>query len=232
MTDALIDLEEMLPQLPAAVVQRRIGEGLGQTIEALRDASALIERLTALFAVAALTRFDVDPAQKDLLHDLEFAAEELGGQLISAASADDLRLVRDSYRQMQLDLGRLEGQVRRHALSALQAEFRPLDVIGTLLKKIDGAAPLGQRLVTLAAQGLQPVPGETMAALYQRIQRMRRCRVALDAERQSFTEDAEVDRFIDALAAQKATLRLVTERVRKWLDQHGALDRFELRAIG
>lgn len=232
MTDALVDLERMLPQLPAAVVQRRIGEGLGQTVEALRDAPALIERLEALLKVTGLTRFAADPLQKAMLDDLAFDAEEIGDRLITAASADDLRAVRESYRQLQLNLGRLEGQVRRHALSALQSEFTPLDVIGTLLRKIDGAAALGQRLVTLAAEALQSVPGETMAALAQRIERMRRHRVALDAERQSLVEDAEVDRFIEALAAQNATLRLVTDRVRQWLDQHGALDRFELRALG
>src|SRR3546814_11970933 len=59
--------------------------------------------------------------------------------------------------------------------------------------------------------------------------RVRRKRRDLEKERIAITREPEIDEFLIALAEGRATLRLVTERDRIWLDEHGALDSFDVQ---
>ena len=228
MTDALSELEQLLERLPTAVQHRRIGESLGQTAETLKEAPRHIQRMKAVAAVARETCFDSDASQKNMLKNFSDLSIDLSNMMINAQTAENLREVRENYSDFIKELPRLETNVRRHCQSVIDSEFNALGVIGALLKKIDGAADLAERLVALALNARQTT-STPMIELHEAIPRLRRRRADLDAERRSFTKDAEVDNFFNALADNRATLAHVTPMVRDWLAEHGALDRFAVR---
>ncbi|WFS09611.1 hypothetical protein [Methylobacterium sp. 391_Methyba4] len=58
MSDALTELEALLPQIGPAVDRRRFGESLGRTADVLRDASRHVQRLRALLDIARETDFE------------------------------------------------------------------------------------------------------------------------------------------------------------------------------
>src|SRR3546814_20213925 len=98
--------------------------------------------------------------------------------------------------------------------------------LGGLLERIDFAADLGRRLAECGQEAIQIADSIPADVLRDTIMRVRRKRRDLEKERIAITREPEVDEFLVALAEGRATLRLVTERVRAWLDVHGALDRF------
>jgi hypothetical protein len=107
-------------------------------------------------------------------------------------------------------------------------DFAPLSAIGSLLEQIDKTSKLGQRLKTCGQKAEQIRDSIPAEELLKAISELRRERSALEVERASVTKDQEVDKFLNALAEGDATLRMVTERVRNWLEQNGALDNFAI----
>src|SRR3546814_9046861 len=91
MSDNLVELEDLLPQLGPAVQQRQIGDSLGKAADKLKDSDKLICRLAAVLEIARETDFDADSAQaaalKELLGETEFLADELE----NAQTAEALR---------------------------------------------------------------------------------------------------------------------------------------------
>src|SRR3546814_11492339 len=81
MSDNLVELENLLPQLGPAVQQRQIGDSLGKAAEKLKDSDKLICRLAAVLEIARETDFESDSAQaaalKELLSETKFLANEL-----------------------------------------------------------------------------------------------------------------------------------------------------------
>ena len=109
-------------------------------------------------------------------------------------------------------------------------DFGPLIAIGRLFETIDGTSDLGQRLVRCGEGALRCSDTTDVVALRDKIAEMYRERDALESERASIASDPEVDAFVNALVAQSATLRLVTPRVRSWLENNRALDNFAVRS--
>src|SRR3546814_15039776 len=81
MSDNLVELEDLLPQIGPAVQQRQIGDSLGKAADKLKDSDKLICRLAAVLEIARATDFDAASAQeaalKELLGDTEFLAAAL-----------------------------------------------------------------------------------------------------------------------------------------------------------
>lgn len=230
MSDSLLQLEELLPQLPAAIERRRIGESLGRTGEELRDAPQQIQRFSAVLDIVRETAFSSDTNQAAAMEDLLDSAVSAANLMSSAQTADQLRSVQDRYKEFTQALRNLDRQLRPHWIRVVDRDFGPLCAIGNLLEKIDGTAELGRRLTT-CGRTAQKV-GDKISAedLRDVIVQLHRERAALEIERASVTKDPETDRFLNALAVGKATLRLVTPRVQAWLEQNGALDQFTITA--
>jgi hypothetical protein len=230
MSDPLLELEELLPQLPAAIERRRIGESLGKAAEELRDAPQQIQRFSAVLDIARETAFASDTNQAAAMEDLLECAVSAAKLMSSAQTADQLRSVQDGYKEFTQALRNLDRQLRPHWSRVVDRDFGPLCAIGSLLEKIDGTAELGRRLTT-CGRNAQKV-GDKISAedLRDVIARLHQERNALEIERASVTKDPETDRFLNALAEGKATLRLVTPRVQAWLEQNGALDQFTITA--
>ncbi|PDQ20116.1 hypothetical protein CN311_15985 [Mesorhizobium sanjuanii] len=229
MSDTLLDLEELLPQLGEAVRQRLLGDTLDSVTEKLRDAERQIDRLEAVLELAGETAFVSDPGQAKALQDLRGEANNLAKELQCAETSADLQDLPGSYQECTKSLANVERQLRTHWRRLAEQEFRPLISIGTLLERLGVAVDLGHRLVACGEEAVNVRDSIAAAELRDTIVALRAQRLNLDRERIAVTREPEVDEFLAALGNQQATLRLVTPRVREWLEKSGTLDRFDVR---
>lgn len=231
MSDKLAELEESLPKLDPALDRRRVGESLGKTVERLRDADRTADRLRAVLEIASEVTFEADPGQATALRELVVEAGSLANDLENAHTAEDLRVIQETYGDFTKSLVNVDRLLRVHWRRVADREFRPLVSVGELLENIGVASSLGQRLRQCGEEAVgirDSVPAEV---LRDSILRVRAIRSALEQERTSMTKDSEVDNFLTAVADGKATLSMITERVRDWLDRNNALDRFGVRPL-
>jgi hypothetical protein len=228
MTPVLVQLEELLPRLPAAVDRRRLGESLGKTADALRDSGRMIGRLEAVLTIAREIQFEADPNQAAALSELIDACDDTGKVIETAETPEQLRLVQDTYREFNGALTQVDRQLRPYWRRVVERDFAPLRAIGTLLQKIDKGSDLGKRLSACGQEAQQisdKIPAEN---LRDAIVRLRKQRAKLEAERVSVTKEPEVEKFLNALANGTATLQMVTAQVHNWLQRYGALDQFAI----
>ena len=233
MMDALDELERLLPELGPSLERRRLGESLGHVVDALRDFDRHVRRLKAILEIAQETEFRAEPRQAEALRELIDAAELAADGMLKAATADDLKIVKDDYKEFVKTMTKIDRDIiRPHWARIVERDFKPLVAIGTLLEKIDGVSDLGHRLVECgrdAGNSLANMP--LVETLRDDIRRLGEERVLLEAERASLTNESEVEAFLNALAEGRATLRIATEKVRAWLEQNGALDSFSIRPL-
>ena len=233
MTDALVELEALLPELAPSIERRRLGESLGRVVYALRDYDRHVRRFKAILEIAQETGFSAEPRQAEALRELMEAAESAAADMLKASSTDDLKVVQDDYMEFTKTMVKTDrDSIRPHWARIVERDFKPLVAIGTLLERINGVSDLGRRLVECgreAANSLARTP--PVETLRDDIRRLHEERASLEAKRASLTDEPEVDAFLNALAEGRATLRIVTEKVRAWLEQNGALDSFSIRPL-
>ncbi len=231
MTDALANLETLLPEIGPAVQRRRFGEGLGRTVEALRDAPRHVDRLSALLELAQITGFQDEQGGADIILDLRGAANEAADAMISAADADALRAVVDRYNDLIKQMGPAEGYLRRHWKEIVDRDFRPLTSVGRLLAGFETTAAVGQRFIACGEAAMGSLAnGQSAQSLRDLVRRLVAERAELQAEQRSLTRNTEIDAFLDALRRGEASLRHVTPAVWAWLDANGALNGFSVRS--
>src|SRR3546814_10645466 len=122
-------------------------------------------------------------------------------------------------------LSSVDRQLRAHWRRLANQDFRPIIAVGGLLERIDFAADLGRRLAECGKEAIQIADSIPADVLRDTIMRVRCKRRELEKERIAITREPEVDEFLVALAAARATLRPVSGRVRAWLDAQRAHDR-------
>lgn len=229
MSDALVELEQLLPDLPAGVEHRRLGHHLATTLQALADAERQIGKLSALLAVAKACDFTRQRRQQEHLEEMLDYADDLASRMTSAATAEDVRAVRELYEQFTRHLSAFERGVRTWLKQVMDGEFGGLLAIGRVFEGIEGTADLGVRLVSCAEEARSCADTAGAEDLLEVVARLRALRLQLEAERAAVIDDPEVGAFVDALVGQEATLRHVTEPVIRWLTRYGALDSFRVR---
>jgi RNA processing factor Prp31 len=84
---------------------------------------------------------------------------------------------------------------------------------------------LGQRLKSCAQKGQASVNAGSTKDLRTSIEQLLEEYDDLQDERKEEIGEDEVGDFINALADKRATLAMVTSKVREWLEDHDALDR-------
>jgi hypothetical protein len=230
--DVLVELERLLPDLPRALEHRRIGESLGRTAHALKDWPRQKARLKALLSLAEETGFGVNAPQAKVKREALEAAEETADAMIGAATAEDLREVDELYSELHKKLAPLELFLTAHWKSIVDAEFRPLSVVGGLLERINGTSDLGRRLSYCGREAEASTQARNAEALRDAVQSLRRTRAALEEERKSLTGEPDVDRFLDAVARGGAPIQMETPAVRAWIEAHGAANTFVVRVVG
>lgn len=231
MIDAIEELERLLPQVPAALERRSLGESLSRVASQLSEITTTAHRLCDIFKIADITGFGAAPEEAEKLDNLVYDANALASLLTQAHDAESLQKIDRHYPQLKTTINNTLGAIRLRWRSHVSAEYRPLLSLGKLLSKIGDASSLGARMVKLsedAAATLSPMQVDQFkAAIVQLMQK----RALLETEKTSFTANEQVDNFLTGLAQGQAKLRSVSPEVLQWLSEHDALDLFEVRPI-
>jgi len=228
--DRLEALEAMLPDLPAAVDQRRLGERLTKTVAALSEADAQITRLSALLELTIEVEFGHSPEQLALLNEVREEALNVGADLCNANDEGSLRDATFHYQELVKGLARLDQSVRAQWRTLLAERYRPLENFGELLTSLDDVADLGRRLKECAAAAASISTTATARQLSDQIRALNQRFALLQSERGKVIGAGEVGDFLNALADRRANLSLVTQEVRNFLEANHALDRFKILA--
>ena len=224
MSDALVDAEALLEQLPDAVTRRRLGERLSQAVVALRNSDRQIARIAAVLAIAPLVEFGKTPEQSKALDEVKDDAITIGRLLEKANDAESLRAaIHDYENSLNRSLASLERLIQERWRAFASERFHPLIGIGGLLTSMNVPNNLGGRLVACAQKGLA-----TMGSIIDLLPAAKSLLAefeALQVERAAAIGDDEVGAFINALAEKRARLGMVTPKVYEWIKEHNALDR-------
>lgn len=230
MSDPLMDLEALAPNIAAAVQARRLGNTVGRATQRLADAPRQAARFQALVDVALALGALADTNAKRSLQQVVGEAEDIGEGLQAARTAEDLQFVSEDFPKFTAALASLDNVVRQLWRQTVQNEFQSLISVGRVLGHISKTADLGIRLQQVGQEAgaiaERPPPAEQFAP---EITRLRKRRAMLDAELHQVTDNAEVDAFLAAVTRDAATLAHVTAAVSEWLRRYGALGAFSVR---
>ncbi|MEG8220746.1 hypothetical protein OSJ57_08930 [Sphingomonas sp. HH69] len=167
MSDALLEAETLLEQLPEAVSRRTLGERLGKAVTELRTAGHQIQRMTALVETADMIGFGTPAHQREVLSEMVECAQAVGEALENAEDAEALRAAVYEY---STDLNRaiatLERSVRDHWRAVASERFQPLIGLGELLTSMNVANNLGPRLVACGRNGVNSANVASAADLH------------------------------------------------------------------
>jgi hypothetical protein len=221
-------LEALLAALPAAVERRTLGDQLQHTIDQLHDAPQMVNRLAALFDLAQEIEFSADASQAESLEDLKAATRYAGDQLVRAKSGNDLKNAEDDYQALRKQVSSVDRQIRAHWARVVRRDFAPLGTIGGLLSNINPSSDLGKRLTECSYAAHQLSDKMPIVEFRDNVLKLKVTKDDLDQKRAALTGESEVDQFLDALARKSATLELLTDKVRDWLEKNGALPKFSI----
>ena len=226
MSDALIEAEALLLQLPAAVSRRTLGERLGKAIQELSNASHQMERMTALIQTAELTGFGKQPHQSETLNEMINCAQMVGEALENAEDAEALREAVFEYsNDLKQAVAALERSIRDNLRTFANERFQPLIGLGELLTSINVSNDLGSRLIACGREGMSVSNASSAPQLQAAVEAVLDDYDLLQAERAMVIGEDEVGDFMNALADKRATLAMVTPKVREWLTDQDVLDR-------
>lgn len=160
MSDALVDAETLLAQLPDAVTRRRLGERLSQAAVTLRNSERQIARIAAVLAVAPLVEFGKTPEQNDAIEEVKDHASAVGKALEEAEDAESLRAaVHDYENSLTKSLASLERLIQERWRAFASEKFQPVIGIGELLTSMNiptilvvASSPVHGRASRLRAQ--------------------------------------------------------------------------------
>lgn len=228
MSDALVEAESLIAELPGAVSRRSLGERLTEAVTKLRNADHLIERITSLIRIARLIEFGKTGHQQSALEDATENALDVGERLSAASSAEELRSAIYDYEiTLRDDVRRLETLVGDHWRAVARGQFQPLQGLGELLTRMNVEKDLGSRMTAFTNKALNS-DQISAAQLLETIRVLRTEYETLQVERAAAIGTDDVGEFINALAENRATLKMVTPGVHAWLSEHDALDALEI----
>jgi hypothetical protein len=226
MSDALVEAEGLLTELPDAVARRKLGERLSKAVHSLRTAERQISRVRALIELSHLIGFGKTAEQRADLEEMIGTAEDVGSALEKAQDEEQLRSAVDEYENsLPKALLTVERALRERWRFVAHDRFQPLIGIGGLLTSMNVPNDLGKRLAECGQKGLAAANNSDLFEMLVTVRTLLSELTALQQERAAEIGDDEVGEFVNALAEKKATLSMVTAKVLDWLDKHDALDR-------
>lgn len=231
MSDALVEAEVLLTELPDAVARRKLGERLSKAIIALRTADHQISRMAALLDFSRIVEFGKTADQRAALQEMKECAADIGTSLEDAEDEEELRLAVYEYENsLPKALAALERAARERWRVVAADRFQPLIGIGELLTAMNVSNNLGGRLADCGRKGLAAVATVgSITALLDTVRALLSDLEVLQGERAAEIRDDEVGDFINALAERRATLAMVTPKVHDWLKEHRALERLGIK---
>jgi hypothetical protein len=223
-SDALAELEGLLPDLPAAIARAQLGDIADRLATAFNDAQRQTQRLTALADAAALLTADKDPAARAALTRAFDAAKEAAEAMADASDAEGLRVASEEYTAFKQSLNGVDAALRPVWRTLVDKHFRPLASVGVMLTSFPAAKELGARMQQTGKEAVASAesirPAEELAAI---IKRLLDRRSSLLNEQKNLAGGSDVDTFLEALTSNRATLNLLTPDVLDWLVRQNAL---------
>jgi hypothetical protein len=229
MSDALVEAEALLTELPDAVIRRKLGERLSKAVIALKTADHQITRMAALLELCRIVDFGRTADQRAALEEMKECATDIGASLEEAEDEEELRLAVYEYENsLPKALSALERAVRERWRVTAADRFQPLIGIGALLTSMNVSNNLGDRLADCGQKGLAAANAGLITDLLATARTLLADLEALQQERAAEIGDDEVGDFINALAEKRATLAMVSPKVHDWLEEHRALERLSI----
>jgi hypothetical protein len=226
MSDALVEAEVLLTELPGAVARRKLGDRLSKAVIALTTADRQIARIAALLDFSRIVEFGKTADQAAALAEMKEVATNIGASLEEAEDEEELRFAVYEYENsLPKALSALERAVRERWRVVAADRFQPLIGIGDLLTCMNVPNNLGGRLVVCGRNGLAAANVGSITDLLATVRALLADLEALQEERAAEIREDEVGDFINALAEKRATLAMVTPKVHDWLEEHSALER-------
>jgi hypothetical protein len=226
MTDALLEAEALLKELPDAVARRHLGERLQQALLVLETADREIARIGALFQLSKILDFGKTAEQHDALEEMRDCTTEIGSLLEKTDDAEGVRLAVYEYEKtLKKRIVEVERGIRAQWRKLANERFVPLISIGEMLKFMNVPADLGYRLVDCGQRGKDAAVGGTATDFLTAVRALFTELEVLQEALAGETGHDEVGSFINALAENRATLAMVTPNVHTWLEKHSALER-------
>jgi hypothetical protein len=208
--DPLVDLEALLPGLPAAVEGQRLGEGLARATASLRTAERQVDRIAAVLELARLLEYGAAAPQSEILAEVHEAADFAGESLETAETPAELeRAVSAFERELASAVNNLDRNLAQHWRSVSSRRFEPMIAIGNLLGRIDEGSDLGRRLAECGATARAVPEGIGGRALLDRVRGLLEERTGLEKRRREELGEGDVAEFVNALAEDRATLAKV-----------------------
>jgi len=231
MTDALEELESLLPDLPQALERRSLGESLARVGLLLNDINASAQRLSDICEIAQTIGVEEVPELVDKLDDLIHDAGDLASMLMSANDPVSLRQVEHDFPKFKTAISGTFTAIKQRWRTQVARDYKPFVSLGRLLSKIDHGSSLGARMVALGEEADASLLLAQADQFKLALKRLIETRARLEQEKTTFTAGEEVDLFLSDLAQNQARLRSVTPDVLRWIADHDALDLFEVRPI-
>jgi hypothetical protein len=225
MTDVLQEAENLLTQLPEAVVRRKFGERLSLAATTLAHAKDQIARIKALLESAELIGYGKVSEQSDVIEDMQHWARVVGQSLETAEDAEALRRAEFEYKDsLSKAIVAAERAVAQHWRTVASDKFQPLIGLGKLLTAMNVPNKLGLRLEECGTAGLASINTGLATERLSKMKQLLAQLQTLQEERAREISSGEVGEFINALADQRATLAMVTPTVLEGLGHQNALD--------
>lgn len=228
MSDDLIELERLLEDLPSALENQSLGEELYRTAEVMRSAEHQAHRISALLSVGVLLSYGSE-IQTEYLEDVKDEARKVGLMLEQAESAEDLKLAAARYKnELNSAVSNLDRDLRQHWKSFVVQEFRPLIDVGEMLRGLGGQDDLARELTNCGRKANEFQPGSDTISFLENVRSFVVQRDRLQLQRKAVFGEGAIASFINALAENCATLDMVSDEVRSWLDEKGSTNRLRV----
>lgn len=230
MTDALERLEDLAPRIASAKKSLAFGAAADKARIPVEQAPRHALLLTRLVQCAYDLDGLNDAALRQRLSGAIAKAESVGESLEDAETADELEAAAADYPMVGSALMQVIERLRNHWSQLVAQDFVDLAAVGHLLSKIAGAEAIGHDLVEISTAAQTLANGDPSAEKLAEgapALRLRRAQT-LDAM-QAFTDEPEVDTFLEAVTRQEASLDMVTPKVMAWLTEKDALSAFRVR---
>lgn len=229
--DPLAALEALLPALPRALERQKLGVELKRVEAQIATHRPFIERFFRLTDTLGTLHDAPHSTAREAVAEALFEVGEFGTKLATVESKEDLRAVTHGFDGLRGRVASMEGGARLLWSELYRREMEPLGLVGSVLRGIADTADLAERLCALSesARRLCERQQSAIEDFATTAGALRAEAAALKAEVNALATDPEVDAFLQALAGGRATLRLATANVLRWLEQLEALDRFDVR---
>ncbi len=231
--DQLAEIEQLLPQLSSAMAARRLDDTAKRALESLKDAPRQAKRFESYVGAIETLGASKDGTVRGPLSSATKHAEEVGEALEAASDSSGVQdASTDFLTALVPAVGRLEVAVTDKWRTVVREQFEPLAGTGALLDMIPATRELGAKLKATAQCARNLAENRTPAEEFaQSIVKLMVDQEALRRQVQAASGgQPEVDSFLEALAANRATLRHMTPGVLEWLSTNDALGAFAVRA--